>query len=98
MTARADIETELFDVARFALPQDDYGMDIKDQFPHWRDTVIRADGLVIVTPSTTMGIRVHWCARSAVEGIRSQSRCIRRRFGGTLGWNTRYRSDGADGA
>lgn len=55
MAARPDIETELFDVADFALPQGDYGMDIKDHFPHWRDTIIRADGLVIVTPEYNHG-------------------------------------------
>ena len=55
MSARPDIETELFDVAEFSLPQGDYGMDIKDQFPQWRDTIIRADGLVIVTPEYNHG-------------------------------------------
>ncbi len=57
MSARPDIETELFDVADFALPQDDYGLDIKHQFPKWRDTIIRADGLSSLRPSTTMAIR-----------------------------------------
>ena len=55
MSARPDIETELFDVAEFSLPQGDYGTDIKDQFPAWRDTIIRADGLVIVTPEYNHG-------------------------------------------
>jgi len=55
MSARPDIETELFDVADFALPQDDYGLDIKHQFPKWRDTIIRADGLVIVAPEYNHG-------------------------------------------
>jgi NAD(P)H-dependent FMN reductase len=55
MSARPDIETEWFDVAEFALPQTDYGTDIKDQFPHWRDTMIRADGLVIVAPEYNHG-------------------------------------------
>ena len=55
MSARSDIETELFDVADFALPHDDYGLDIKHQFPKWRDTIIRADGLVIVTPEYNHG-------------------------------------------
>ena len=55
MSARADVETELFDVAQFALPQGDYGTDIKEQFPHWRDAMIRADGLVIVTPEYNHG-------------------------------------------
>jgi len=47
---RAEIETRLFDVKDFALPQEDYGTGIKDVFPEWRDAIIRADGLVIVTP------------------------------------------------
>ncbi len=55
MSARSDIETQLFDVADFALPQDDYGLDIKDRFPQWRDAIIRADGLVIVTPEYNHG-------------------------------------------
>lgn len=55
MSARPDIETELFDVADFALPQGDYGTDIKDQFPQWRDTIVRADGLVIVAPEYNHG-------------------------------------------
>ncbi len=55
MLARPDIETELFDVAAFALPHDDYGREIKDQFPQWRDAIIRADGLVIVAPEYNHG-------------------------------------------
>jgi len=47
---REDIETELFDVRNFALPPDDYGTQIKDSFPEWRDAITRADGLVIVVP------------------------------------------------
>jgi NAD(P)H-dependent FMN reductase len=55
MEKRAEIETRLFDVANFALPQDDYGQEIKDMFPEWRDAIIRADGLVIVTPEYNHG-------------------------------------------
>ena len=55
MEKRADIETRLFDVADFALPQDDYGQAVKDMFPEWRDAIIRADGLVIVTPEYNHG-------------------------------------------
>lgn len=55
MEKRAEIETRLFDVADFALPQDDYGTGIKDSFPEWRDAIIRADGLVIVTPEYNHG-------------------------------------------
>ena len=55
MQKRDDIETVLFDVAEFALPQDDYGQGLKDQFPEWRDAIIRADGLVIVSPEYNHG-------------------------------------------
>ena len=55
MGNRADIETQLFDVGDFALPQDDYGQGLKDRFPEWRDAIIRADGLVIVSPEYNHG-------------------------------------------
>jgi NAD(P)H-dependent FMN reductase len=52
---RGDTETELFDVRDFQLPLDDYGTEIKDQFPEWRDAIIKADGLIIVTPEYNHG-------------------------------------------
>ncbi len=52
---RPEIETKLFDVVDFVLPRDDYGQAIKDQFPEWRDAIIRADGLVIVSPEYNHG-------------------------------------------
>lgn len=55
MQKRDDIETRLFDVAEFALPQDDYGQGLKDRFPEWKDAIIRADGLVIVSPEYNHG-------------------------------------------
>ena len=55
MQKRPEIETRLFDVAEFALPHDDYGQEIKEQFPDWRDAIVRADGLVIVTPEYNHG-------------------------------------------
>ena len=55
MEKRADIETRLFDVSEFALPRNDYGREIKDQFPEWRDAIIQADGLVIVAPEYNHG-------------------------------------------
>ncbi len=55
MEKRADIETRLFDVSEFALPHDDYGGGLKDQFPEWRDAIIQADGLVIVSPEYNHG-------------------------------------------
>ena len=55
MGKRQDIETKLFDVGDFDLPQDDYGTEINDRFPEWRDSIIRADGLVIITPEYNHG-------------------------------------------
>ena len=55
MEKRAYIETRLFDVSEFALPHDDYGQGLKDQFPEWRDAIIQADGLVIVSPEYNHG-------------------------------------------
>ena len=50
-----DIETKFFDVRDFDLPRDHYGTSIGEQFPEWRDAIIRADGLVIVTPEYNHG-------------------------------------------
>ena len=55
MRERGDIETQLFDVCDFHLPHDNYGTEIGEQFPEWRDAIIRADGLVIVTPEYNHG-------------------------------------------
>ncbi|MBA3240956.1 MAG: NAD(P)H-dependent oxidoreductase [Acidobacteria bacterium] len=55
MSKRAEIETRLFDVRDFALPQDDYGTALRDEFPEWRDAIIRADGLVVVAPEYNHG-------------------------------------------
>lgn len=55
MEKRPEISTRLFDVADFALPQDDYGQELQDRFPEWRDAIINADGLVIVSPEYNHG-------------------------------------------
>lgn len=55
MQKRPEIRTRLFDVAQFDLPHDDYGQEIKDRFPEWREAIIKADGLVIVTPEYNHG-------------------------------------------
>ena len=55
MKKRDEIETRLFDVAEFALPHDDYGQGLKEQFPEWKEAIIRADGLVIVSPEYNHG-------------------------------------------
>ncbi|MDQ3635923.1 MAG: NADPH-dependent FMN reductase [Aridibacter sp.] len=55
MQEREDIETQFFDVRDFKLPLDDYGTGLKDHFPEWRDAIIKADGLVVVTPEYNHG-------------------------------------------
>jgi len=55
MQQRKDLETVLFDARNFTFPNDDYGTAIKDSFPSWRDTMIGADGLVIVAPEYNHG-------------------------------------------
>ncbi|MGD9563624.1 MAG: NADPH-dependent FMN reductase [Pyrinomonadaceae bacterium] len=55
MEARSEIETRYFDVRDFDLPRDDYGTGIAHLFPEWRDSIIMADGLVIVTPEYNHG-------------------------------------------
>ena len=55
MQERADIEPIYFDVRDFALPQDHYGTEIGGDFPEWRDAIIKADGLVLITPEYNHG-------------------------------------------
>jgi NAD(P)H-dependent FMN reductase len=55
MQERDEIESQFFDVRDFDLPCDGYGPEIKDLFPEWRDAIIRADGLVVVTPEYNHG-------------------------------------------
>jgi NAD(P)H-dependent FMN reductase len=55
MEERSEIRTTFFDVSDFVLPQDDYGQEIKALFPEWRDAIIEADGLVIVSPEYNHG-------------------------------------------
>ncbi len=55
VTKREEMETRLFDVRDFDLPQDDYGTALASQFPEWRDAIVRADGLVIVVPEYNHG-------------------------------------------
>ena len=55
MQSRADIEAKFFDVRDFNLPKDDYGQTLKDEFPEWRDAVIKADGLILVVPEYNHG-------------------------------------------
>lgn len=55
MQNREEIEAKFFDVRDFDLPQDDYGIKLGKDFPEWRDAIIKADGLVIVTPEYNHG-------------------------------------------
>jgi len=55
MEKRPEIRTRLFDVAEFNLPQHDYGQGLKDSFPEWRDAMMQADGLVLVSPEYNHG-------------------------------------------
>lgn len=55
MSDREDVETKLFDVRDFDLPQDDYGTSIGKDFPEWCDAIVRADGLVVVVPEYNHG-------------------------------------------
>ncbi len=53
--AHPDIETQLFDVAAMNMPATGEGEDLKDQVPQWRDAIIRADGLIIISPEYNHG-------------------------------------------
>jgi NAD(P)H-dependent FMN reductase len=55
MREREEIESRFFDARDFHLPHDHYGTEIGDRFPEWREAIIRADGLVIVTPEYNHG-------------------------------------------
>ena len=55
MQKHPEIETTLFDVREFNLPKVGYGTALKDQFPEYRDAIIRADGLVIISPEYNHG-------------------------------------------
>lgn len=55
MQERDDIETQFFDVCDFELPHGEYGTEIGHVFPEWRDAIVKADGLVIVTPEYNHG-------------------------------------------
>jgi NAD(P)H-dependent FMN reductase len=55
MNERQEIETKFFDARDFDFPTDDYGQALKNSFPEWRDAIIKADGLVIVTPEYNHG-------------------------------------------
>jgi NAD(P)H-dependent FMN reductase len=55
VSKREDIGTRLFDARQFDFPTDNYGPEIKDLFPDWRDSVTAADGLIVITPEYNHG-------------------------------------------
>ena len=55
MQEREGLDTQFFDVCDFELPRAEYGTEIAHLFPEWRDAILRADGLVIVTPEYNHG-------------------------------------------
>lgn len=55
MNQRDDLETSIVDVRDFAFPLDNYGQDIKEQFPEWVETMSRADGIILVMPEYNHG-------------------------------------------
>src|SRR4029434_5941484 len=55
LVERDEIESQFFDVCDFELPRAHYGTEIGHLFPEWRDAIIKADGLVIVTPEYNHG-------------------------------------------
>ena len=55
MDEREDIQTQFFDVCDFEIPRAEYGTEIAFLFPEWRDAIIKADGLVVVTPEYNHG-------------------------------------------
>ena len=55
MEERDGVRSQFFDVCDFDIPHGEYGTEIADRFPEWRDAITAADGLVIVTPEYNHG-------------------------------------------
>jgi len=53
--AHPEIETRLFDPREMKFPMNDEGQGLKKLNPEWRDAILRADGLIIVTPEYNHG-------------------------------------------
>ena len=55
MRRSPEIETRLFDPREMCLPMDDEGQELKFQNPEYRNAIVRADGLVLVSPEYNHG-------------------------------------------
>lgn len=55
MHQHGSIDPSYFDVRDFKLPTDDYGTSLGADYPEWREAIIAADALVIVTPEYNHG-------------------------------------------
>jgi len=57
MEEHPEIETKLFDPKEMDLPMDDEGgyTGLKEKNPEYRDAIVRADGLVVVSPEYNHG-------------------------------------------
>lgn len=53
--AHPEIETQMFDPRKMDLPMDDDGQDLKFRNPGYRNAIMRADGLIIVSPEYNHG-------------------------------------------
>ena len=53
--AHPELETELIDVRNLVLPQDDEGTQLAPRNQHWQETMLRADGLIIIAPEYNRG-------------------------------------------
>ncbi len=50
-----EIETQLFDPRTMDLPPDDEGTELAGRNPEWQSAILRADGLIIVSPEYNHG-------------------------------------------
>lgn len=55
VSGRPDMETRLFDPRQMHVTFEDEGQQLKERNPEWRDAMVRADGLVIVSPEYNRG-------------------------------------------
>ena len=55
ITKKREIETQLFDIRKMNLPMNDEGPALKDKNSKYKNTIMRADGIIIVCPEYNHG-------------------------------------------